>query len=120
MAFPVPLGVGRTEELTRATMRGDPVPPSTLPVEHPTVPFWSSKPEDNPLAREGAEDTLPDDVDICIIGSGITGVGFAYHISNLLKDQIKDNGRPLKIVILEARDFCMLLFGINIFKDSRR
>ena len=49
--------------------------PAGLPVENPTPSFWtSSSPDANPLASEGSEGPLTQDADICIIGSGITGV----------------------------------------------
>lgn len=102
--LPTPLHLGRVEEAIRQVLGNIPGT-STLPVDNPTIPFWSSQPGDNPLSREGADGPLPDQVDICIIGSGITGVGFAYHISELLKNS-KDCTVPLKVLILEARDFC--------------
>jgi glycine/D-amino acid oxidase-like deaminating enzyme len=62
-------------------------------------------PDANPLARVGSTGSLTADADICIIGSGITGVSVAYHLSKLLGDDatLQD---ALNIVILEARDFC--------------
>jgi glycine/D-amino acid oxidase-like deaminating enzyme len=59
----------------------------------------------NPLARVGSTGPLTADADICIIGSGITGVSVAYHLSKLLGDDATLQ-RALNIVILEARDFC--------------
>ncbi|KAG6335811.1 hypothetical protein ID866_3269 [Astraeus odoratus] len=80
--------------------------PASLPSENPTHSFWThSSPDANPLAREGSEDPLTADADICIIGSGITGVGVAYHLSEAISNgAILDS--PLSVVILEARDFC--------------
>ncbi|KAH8825314.1 FAD dependent oxidoreductase [Flagelloscypha sp. PMI_526] len=67
-----------------------------LPVENPTRSFWlDSSPDLNPLAEVGSQGVLPTDADVCIIGSGITGVSTAYHL----------NGQ-VKVVILEARKFC--------------
>jgi cation diffusion facilitator CzcD-associated flavoprotein CzcO len=62
-------------------------------------------PDVNPLARIGSTGPLTANADICIIGSGITGVSVAYHLSKLLGDDatLRD---ALNIVILEARDFC--------------
>ena len=82
--------------------------PAPLPVSGPTVPFWSARGlEDNPLAKEGSEGTLTSDADICIIGTGTTGVSAAYHVARSVAERPLD-GAPAKVVLLEARDFCML------------
>ncbi|KAF9462553.1 FAD dependent oxidoreductase [Collybia nuda] len=86
---------------------------ATLPVPNSTRSFWLyGTPDANPLAREGSTGDLPSDVDICIIGSGITGVSAAYHLAKLF-DGHKDIDKPLKAVILEARDFCSGATGRN-------
>ena len=86
--------------------------PAALPVPNPTKSFWiDSAPDANPLAKEGSQGTLTHDADICIIGSGITGVSAAYHISRLLADHPPAN-TPLKVVILEARDFCEMIYPV--------
>jgi glycine/D-amino acid oxidase-like deaminating enzyme len=59
----------------------------------------------NPLARVGSSGSLTTDADICIIGSGITGVSVAYHLSKLLGSDATLQ-RAMNIVVLEARDFC--------------
>ncbi|KAG8999703.1 hypothetical protein FRB94_005956 [Tulasnella sp. JGI-2019a] len=83
--------------------------PSILPVPYPSKSFWThGTPGCNPLGREGSEGDLTSDVDICIIGSGITGVSCAYHLAHMSSSQ-----KPLKIVILEARDFCSGATGRN-------
>ncbi|KAI0630444.1 FAD dependent oxidoreductase [Trametes polyzona] len=79
--------------------------PAPLPVPNPTKSFWIDTPDANPLAKEGSEGPLTADADIAIIGSGITGVSAAYHISRLFAAK-DDATKPLKVVILEARDFC--------------
>ena len=82
----------------------------SLPVSNSTRPFWMhGAPDVNPLARVGSTGPLTANADVCIIGSGITGVSVAYHISKLLGDDatLQD---ALNIVILEARDFCSSLF----------
>ncbi|KAH0836901.1 FAD dependent oxidoreductase-domain-containing protein [Lanmaoa asiatica] len=87
--------------------------PAGLPAPNPTRSFWAhSSPDANPLAREGSTGPLTTDADVCIIGSGITGVGVAYHLS----EAIETNAglpSPLKVVILEARDFCAGATGRN-------
>jgi hypothetical protein len=84
-----------------------PTPPARLPSHNPTRSFWiDSSPDANPLAGEGSQDPLPSEADVCIIGAGITGVGIAYHLVELLNDASFSIEHPLSIVILEARDFC--------------
>ncbi|KAG6844794.1 hypothetical protein H0H87_003723 [Tephrocybe sp. NHM501043] len=79
---------------------------SALPVPNSTRSFWNT-PESNPLAREGSEGQLISDADVCIIGSGITGVSAAYHLAKNLE------GTQLNVEILEARDFCSGATGRN-------
>lgn len=75
----------------------------SLPTDNPTLSFWTHGENNaNPLATEGSEGPLSDDIDIAIIGSGITGVSLAYHLSQSL--QLLNS--PLKIAVLEARNFC--------------
>lgn len=74
-----------------------------LPSDTPTRAFWThGETGCNPLARGGCDDPLPDAVDVCIIGSGITGVSCAYHLSELARKE----GFLMRVAILEARDFC--------------
>ena len=84
---------------------------SPFPVHNATRSYWmAGVPGVNPLAREGSSGPLTTDADVCIIGSGITGVSVAYHLSQLMD---KD---PLSVVILEARDFCApFLFFPSIY-----
>ncbi|THH16847.1 hypothetical protein EW146_g3855 [Bondarzewia mesenterica] len=83
-----------------------------LPVSNPTHSFWTdSSPDANPLASEGSRGPMTTDADICIIGSGLTGVSAAYHLSKAV--QMKPNLGPLKTVIFEARDFCSGATGRN-------
>ncbi|KAL1719334.1 FAD dependent oxidoreductase [Schizophyllum commune] len=73
--------------------------PAGLPHPNPSKSFWiDSSPDANPLAREGSEGELTSDADVCIIGSGMTGVSAAYALSKQTPG--------LKVVILEARNFC--------------
>jgi len=78
--------------------------PASLPVSNSTRSFWINSPGANPLAKEGSEGDLTADAEVCIIGSGITGVSAAYHLGNALAES-GVSGEPLKTVILEARDF---------------
>ncbi|KAG8888998.1 hypothetical protein FRB98_006262 [Tulasnella sp. 332] len=91
------------------TFRDAPPRPSGLPTPDPSRSFWThGTPDCNPLAHEGSEGDLTSEADICIIGSGITGVSCAYHLS-----RISSSDKPLKVVILEARDFCAGATGRN-------
>ncbi len=76
------------------------VVPNDLPVPNPTKSFWINTPGANPLADEGSHGRLTQEADLCIIGSGMSGVSAAYYLS-------KSN---LSVVILEAREFCQLSF----------
>ncbi len=49
-------------------------PRASLPAASPTRSFWIDTPDANPLGSEGSTGTLTQDADVCIIGSGITGV----------------------------------------------
>ena len=77
---------------------------ANLPVDNPTRSFWLDQPNDTPSPREGSEGELPSDADICIIGSGISGVSTAYHLAKLVAEEPRD--KPLRVVILDAREFC--------------
>ncbi|EPQ56210.1 DAO-domain-containing protein [Gloeophyllum trabeum ATCC 11539] len=81
-----------------------------LPVANSTKSFWIDSPNANPLATEGSGGTLTTDADVCIIGSGMTGVSTAHHLSELLE---RSSAPPLKAVIFEARDFCSGATGRN-------
>ena len=60
--------------------------PAGLPSSNSTRSFWvDSSPDASPLAREGSTGLLTTDADVCIIGSGITGVGVAYHLSQAVE-----------------------------------
>jgi hypothetical protein len=83
-------------------------PAAPLPVPNSTQSFWLNTPGASPLAKEGSHGPLTTDADICIIGSGITGVSTAYHLAQ----QLNQVDKPIKVVILEARDFCSLSFSI--------
>ncbi|ESK91144.1 fad dependent oxidoreductase [Moniliophthora roreri MCA 2997] len=82
------------------------IPSPCLPVSNPTRSYWLSE---NPLAKEGSTGPLAsNDIDICIIGSGITGVSCAYQLARLGLGAFEK-----QIMILEARDFCSGATGRN-------
>ncbi|TFK48504.1 FAD dependent oxidoreductase [Heliocybe sulcata] len=106
--FPVPLNLLADAQL--ALTQPTEYPPASLPVPNPTKSYWlHGESGVNPLASEGSEGPLTADADICVIGAGITGVSTAYHLSKLVRNPV----RPLKVVILEARDFCSGATGRN-------
>ena len=92
--------------------------PSPLPHPSPSKAFWThpglskdwpqdgSDPEGNhrvnPFAREGSDGPIEHEADMVIIGTGITGVGIALELSKLARKE----GKRMKVVLLEARDFC--------------
>jgi hypothetical protein len=96
--------------------------PADLPHPNPTHSFWTHSPGANPLAAEGSTGALTDDADVCIIGSGITGVSAAYHLANAVeKGTFPDSGSKIRAVILEAREFCKYLFpSLMHFTDLSR
>jgi hypothetical protein len=83
-----------------------------LPVPNPTCSFWIDTPVADSLATEG---NIPTDADICIIGSGATGVSSAYHLANDFALDGDSDRSPIKAVILEAREFCEHCQPPNIY-----
>jgi hypothetical protein len=84
-------------------------PRVSLPSLNSTTSFWLDlPPEESPLANVGSTGSLTQDADICVIGSGITGVGVVWHLVKSLQDSLKD-GAKMKIVLLEARQFCKVI-----------
>lgn len=95
---------------TEAAFLNLPTPgPASLPVPNPTKSYWLDSEEGvNPLRSHGSDGPLIQDADICIIGSGITGVSAAWHLAKTLERSSAGREKPLDVVILEARDFCEL------------
>ena len=99
--LPVPLDNG--SDVAQALSHSVNALPASLPVPDSTKSFWThSHPDCNPLAAEGSDGALISTADVCIIGSGITGVSIAYHLSALTQAGAK---LP-RVAIIEARDFC--------------
>lgn len=95
----------------------DSAPAAPLPTEdHPLQSYWlatSSSPGPS-KAVYGAASADPaeippwdEQVDVAIIGSGITGVSAAHHLAQKLPPSIKN------VTVLEARDFCSGATGRN-------
>jgi hypothetical protein len=65
-----------------------------VPAANPVPSFWNAEPR--PLDDFRSTKDLPSEIDILIIGSGIAGVGTAYHL-------LQDSSFKASIAILEAR-----------------
>ncbi|TCD71721.1 hypothetical protein EIP91_005487 [Steccherinum ochraceum] len=113
--LPVPLHAWSEHQVAL----GLPPPPGTrtpLPVANSTKAFWFTDPNAYPAPDEGSEGPLTSDADICIIGSGVTGVSAAYHLAHAFSQDenlVAELKRPVKAIILEARDFCSGATGRN-------
>lgn len=70
-----------------------------LPMDDPTISYWQLPPHPDVADRQSPR--LPDEVDIVIIGAGITGTSIARW---LLHDGSQDH--PLRIAMIEARQSC--------------
>ncbi|KIX06256.1 uncharacterized protein Z518_04231 [Rhinocladiella mackenziei CBS 650.93] len=70
----------------------------SLPHPNPMPSYWLSFASD--LTKHRTTESLPQEVDVVIIGSGFAGAAAAYHILE------KDDGNRPSTVILEARDVC--------------
>lgn len=77
--------------------------PAPLPVLKPLPSYWLDN-YDSPLSTRGSDSALPDEVDIVIIGSGLTGTSALRFLVE--KWEGLGNGKKAKIVVLEAREFC--------------
>lgn len=80
--------------------------PASKTFPHPTstIPFWRTEP--SPLDTYRSTPDLPSEVDIAIIGSGMSGVSIAYHL-------LKSSSPPGSILLLEARQLCSGATGRN-------
>jgi monoamine oxidase len=78
------------------------IPPS-LPKEEPTVSYWQDPP--NEIAGLRSTEILPQETDVVIVGSGISGATIAF---NLLSEQ-----PDKKIILLEARQAASGASGRN-------
>lgn len=74
-----------------------------LPRANPTRSYWQIPPES--IADEGTSAKLPSYAETVIIGSGISGASFAYHLLQ--------RGRRADMVMLEARQACSGATGRN-------
>ncbi|KAM5343460.1 hypothetical protein ACJ41O_011997 [Fusarium nematophilum] len=77
-----------------------------LPGKNPTVSYWQLPPNDAVADRQS--EILPQEADVVIIGSGITGASIAWH---LLMNATTPP--PPRIAMLEARQACSGATGRN-------
>lgn len=105
VSLPVPLNVHAQQQAVLEATATKTSPQKAFPVPNPTVSFWQQDlGETTPTLDYGSEGSLTTDADICIIGSGISGVSAAYHLAKTFASE--SAGRPVKAVILDAREFC--------------
>ncbi|KAL3457551.1 putative FAD dependent oxidoreductase [Aspergillus heterothallicus] len=81
-----------------------------LPTPTPTSSFWLRTPHPDLAKTQSTE--LPQEADIVIIGSGVTGTSIARTLLMNRKLPTDDSRRPA-VVILEARDICSGATGRN-------
>lgn len=77
---------------------------ASLPTSDSTTSFWHSEPSEFLLGHRTTPD-LPAEVDIVIVGSGITGASAA----RFLAEDPRAKGRS--IVMLDAREACWCATG---------
>lgn len=81
-----------------------------VPVNDPCTSYWTLHP--SPISRHGANGNLPKYADVVVIGSGIAGTSFARAILDY--DALHGvKGKPLCVLMLEARDVCSGATGRN-------
>jgi hypothetical protein len=71
--------------------------PSALPTPESSKSFWHSEPDEFLLGYRSTPE-LPDNVDVVIVGSGITGANAARFLT--------ESGKELSIAVIEAREVC--------------
>ncbi|RPB09188.1 DAO-domain-containing protein [Morchella conica CCBAS932] len=79
------------------------------PCENPTESFWLQEP--HPVVSQHQSDELPSEVDVVIIGSGITGTAIAKTL--LEPPNGKKTEKPLSVAMLDAREACSGATGRN-------
>ncbi|WWC87051.1 uncharacterized protein L201_001936 [Kwoniella dendrophila CBS 6074] len=72
-----------------------------LPVKNRTEPFWLCE-RDTILQNARTTSELPNQTDIVIIGSGLTGAMISYHLYN----EAEKLGKKINIIMLEADEVC--------------
>jgi lysine/ornithine N-monooxygenase len=75
--------------------------PAGLPSKNSSSSFWHTEPK---LLGHRTTKELPQQVDILVIGSGISGASVVHHIFEDLKD-VEVAKKP-SVLVLEAREVC--------------
>jgi lysine/ornithine N-monooxygenase len=75
--------------------------PAGLPSKESSTSFWHTEPK---LLGHRTTKDLPQQVDIVVIGTGISGASVVHHIFNDCKDS-EDAKKP-NVLVLEAREVC--------------
>lgn len=82
-------------------------PPSPPPHPDPLPSYWLQN-WSSVLTHAGMDAELPQEADVVVIGSGLTGTCFVDELVRLLTGDEggRFEGRTVKVVVLEARTFC--------------
>ena len=108
--LPIPLNcLGTRDQINTLREKGEHTNIASLPVDIPTTSFWQTETLDESFTLNDDKSSRgwDNDADICIIGSGITGVSAAYHLSRLFaQSESLPADKPIKAVVLDAREFC--------------
>lgn len=88
-----------------------------LPSENPSKSFWHVEPSALLLGHRSTRN-LPQEADVVVVGSGITGASVAWHLlqQNGVKSVESNDG--LKVVMLEAREACYGATGRLVHSSS--
>jgi hypothetical protein len=78
---------------------------SDLPSTNPSSSFWLSEPSSKLLGHRTTKD-LPQQVDVAVVGSGISGVSVLYHLLEELKKKKTAKQKTMTVLVLEAREVC--------------
>jgi len=73
--------------------------PCPLPTPVSSKSFWHSEPDESLLGYRSSE-VLPKEVDVVIVGCGITGANAARYLTQ------SEAGKGLEVMVLEAREVC--------------
>ena len=76
--------------------------PAALPSEYSSSSFWHTEPK---LLGYRTTESLPQKVDILVIGSGISGASVVHHIFKDTENKEDAKKKP-SVLVLEAREIC--------------